>query len=164
MRKYLALFCGVGLLIVYALFMQSQIVIGQTGGTQNVTWTTNSPDITITGNSLQKTSGCDGCTSGATSQQSIAAGDGYVEFTAAETNTYRFCGLTNGNVNGDYNQIAFAIELTGGGTAEVRENNNYRSQTNYVTGDVFRVSIEGGVIKYYKNGVAFYTNSSPTIV
>src|SRR5262249_23023739 len=47
----------------------------------------------------------------------------------------------------------------GGAVAEIRENNNYRGETIYSTGTVFRIAVEGGVVKYYKDGSLFYTSS-----
>src|SRR5882724_10871113 len=57
--------------------------------TEGVFWT-STVNVTATGNSIQKTGGCDGCAdAGAVSLQSIASGDGYVEFTASELTTAR---------------------------------------------------------------------------
>ena len=52
---------------------------GGTGG--NVVWT--SPvNVTVSGNTITKNGGCNGCwDAGAVSQQTIASGDGAVEFT-----------------------------------------------------------------------------------
>ncbi|MBA2527001.1 MAG: hypothetical protein H0V18_14655 [Pyrinomonadaceae bacterium] len=55
--------------------------------------------------------------------------------------------------------IYFAISLSAGGYVEVRDNGNYRRDTPYRSGDVFRVAIEGGAVKYYKNGVLFHTST-----
>jgi hypothetical protein len=125
---------------------------------QNVTWT--SPvNVTATGNSLQKTSGCDGCDdAGAVSQQQIISGNGYVEFTASETVSTRFVGLTNVGTGTSAAGVNFAILLEPG-WAEVRENGAFRTNTPLAVGDVFRVSIESGVVKYYQNGTLFYTST-----
>ena len=62
---------------------------------ENVSWT-NPINVTATGNSIQKTSGCDGCEdAGAVSQQQIGSGNGYMEFTVSETNLVRYVGLNN---------------------------------------------------------------------
>jgi purple acid phosphatase-like protein len=128
------------------------------GSTQNVVWA-NSVNCTVSGNSLQKTSGRDDSPdAGAISQQQIASGDGYVEFTAGATGKIRFCGLTHSVSGTDYSAIDFAIKLNDSGVAEVRENNAYLSETTYSSSDVFRIAIQGGVVKYYKNGSVFYTS------
>jgi hypothetical protein len=132
---------------------------GGGGSRQNVTWTAV-VNCAVAGNSLQKNGGFeDTPDAGARSQQSIASGDGYVEFTAAETNRTRFCGLTRVAQGHSYEAIDFAIKVTDVGVAEVRENNLYQREITYRGGDVFRVAVESGVVKYYKNGVVFYTST-----
>ncbi|MFL6259031.1 MAG: hypothetical protein ACJ76Y_04905 [Thermoanaerobaculia bacterium] len=128
----------------------------------SVTWT-SLVNATASGGSLQKSGGCDGCAdAGAISQQQIASGDGAVSFTATETSTIRYVGLSHGNTDTGVADIDFAIRL-GPGYAEVRENNVYRADTPIAAGDRFKVAVEGGVVKYYKNGVLFYTSTvAPT--
>lgn len=131
---------------------------GGGGSTQNVVWTSVT-NCVVSGNSLQKTSGRDDeSDAGAVSQQQLVSGDGYFEFTAGVTGKIRFCGLTHSVSGTEYTAIDFAIKLTEFGVAEVRENNLYKIDTTYTGSDVFRVSIEGGVVKYYKNGAVFYTS------
>src|SRR5947207_4894301 len=64
---------------------------------QNVNWTNVASTITVTGNSIQKTSGTNAWDSGAVSTQTIASGNGYVDFVPGETGTWRMCGLGNGD-------------------------------------------------------------------
>jgi hypothetical protein len=129
------------------------------GSTQNVVWASR-VNCTATGNSLQKTSGRDDTAdAGALSQQQIASGDGYVEFIAGATGKIRFCGLTHSASGTDYSAIDFAIKLNDSGVAEIRENNAYKDETSYTASDVFRVAIQGGVVKYFKNGAVFYTST-----
>ncbi|MBI3621533.1 MAG: hypothetical protein HY208_05025 [Nitrospirae bacterium] len=130
--------------------------------TQNVIWT-SLVNVAATGNSLQKTGGCDGCPdAGAVSQQQITSGNGSMEFTASETTALRLAGLSNGNPGTTGNEIDFAVRLNSG-TAEVRENGVYRTETAFVSGDVFRVAVESGVVKYYKNGGLFYTSTAAPV-
>ena len=126
------------------------------GGTlQNVIWT-SLVNVTASGNSLQKTSGCDGCLdAGAVSTQQIYSGNGYVKFTASETDALRYIGLSRGNAGTGVRGILFAIRLQSG-IAEVRESSIYRADTTFVPGDRFRINVESGVVKYYKNGALFY--------
>lgn len=131
---------------------------GGGGATENVVWT-GAVNCTATGNSLQKTSGLgDTPDAAGTSQQQIASGDGYLEFTAGATGKIRFCGLTHSPSGTDFYAIDFALKLTETGVAEIRENNSYQGETTYTGGDVFRIAIQGGVVKYYKNGAVFYTS------
>ena len=130
---------------------------------QNVIWTAL-VNATASGNSVQKTSGCDGCDdAGAISQQRIAAGSGYLEFTASETSGNRVIGLSHGNTNSSRTDIDFGIQMwhvAPPGNLEVREKGVYKIGTTYVTGDVFRIAVESGVVKYYKNGTVFYTSAA----
>ncbi len=131
---------------------------GGGGSAQNVVWTSVT-NCVVSGNSLLKTAGRDDeSDAGAISQQQLVSGDGYFEFTSGVTGKIRFVGLTHSVDGTEYEAIDFAIKLTEFGVAEVRENNAYKIDTTYTGSDVFRVSIEGGVVKYYKNGVVFYTS------
>ncbi|HEY3303141.1 MAG TPA: Ig-like domain-containing protein [Candidatus Binatia bacterium] len=130
-----------------------------------VTWT-NLVNATATANSLKES--CGGCgNSGAQSLQSIPSGNGYVEFTASETTTQRAVGLSRGNTDTSRADIDFAIALWNGspsGYVEIYENGVYKfGSVSYVPGDVFRVAVASGVVKYSKNGSVFYTSAkAPT--
>ena len=135
------------------------VTVSNTSGPMPVTWTSLAK-VTVTGTTLKKTSGCDGCQdAGAISAQAIASGNGYVELTASETTTHRVIGLSRGNTDTTRADIDFGLNFWNGGTVDVRENGVYRRETSYVTGDVFRIAVESGVVNYYKNGVRFYTST-----
>ena len=116
---------------------------------------------TATGSTLKKTAGCDGCEdAGAFSTQALASGNGYLEVTASETTTQRLVGLSRGNTDTTGDDIDFAFQFWPGGTADVRENGLYRNaETSYAPGDKFRIAVASGVVRYYKNGVLFYTST-----
>ncbi len=125
---------------------------------QNITWA-RLVRCSATGGSLQKIAGRDDTPdAGASSEQSITSGGGFVEFTAVETNRTRYCGLARNSSGTDYSTIDFAIKLTATGVAEVRENGAYAGEIKYQSNDVFRIAIEDGQVKYYKNGELFYTS------
>jgi hypothetical protein len=131
---------------------------GGTAVLQSVIWS-NVVNCQVAGSSLQKVSGYDGVDdAGGTSQQQIAAGDGYAEFEAAEVNTLRAAGLSHGSAGTAYAEIDFGIRLQSG-VAEILENGVYRTETPFLAGDVFRVAVESGVVKYFKNGSVFYVSS-----
>ena len=112
-------------------------------------------------NALRKTSGCDGCDdAGAVSQQQIASGDGYVEFSTSEADTLRAVGLSHGSATTAADEIDYAIRLQLG-LADVYERGVYRAGSGFIAGDVFRVAVEGGVVNYYKNGGRLYTSAVP---
>src|ERR1044072_4750501 len=147
-----------GSLLIAALILSPAFIrtsSGQSadGSRQGIVWT-NTINCTATGNSLQKTAGRDDTSdAGARSLQSITPGDAYIEFTVAESNQTLFCGLTHSAIGTDCFEIDFAIKLTNFNIAEVRENNNYRTDVPYKTGDVFRIADESSVVRYYKNDV-----------
>ena len=63
--------------------------------------------------------------------QSIASGDGYLEFTVSQIDKLGFCGLARTPAGIDFNALDFAVKLTGRAVVEVRENNVYKSETGY---------------------------------
>jgi hypothetical protein len=133
---------------------------GGGSGLQAVVWT-SIVNATATGNSLQKTSGCDGCANaGAVSQQQIASGNGYVEVTVSEPGTNRLIGLSNGNSGESIPDIDFALHLDQG-TAMIKESGAYKGDTTIVTGDVLRVAVENGQVQYRKNGVTIARTGVP---
>lgn len=134
----------------------------QSATLENVVWTVP-VNVTVSGNSIQKNSGCDGCgDSGAISSQQVTTGDGYVEFTVPNTGKQLYVGLSNGNTNTSEADIDFAINTTGpGSTAAAYENDVYKADTGTAisAGDSLRVSIQGGLVTYSRNGVVFYTST-----
>src|SRR5205807_1768636 len=121
---------------------------------------TNVVGVSTSGNSLTKTAPDGWGNAGASSIPTIPFGDGYVEFSATETNKDRMCGLSNGDTNQNYSEIKFALDLAPGGVAWVFESGISRGvYVTYQSGDRFRVAVEGGVVKYRKNGTLFYTSN-----
>jgi hypothetical protein len=121
---------------------------------QSVVWT-NIVNATVTGDVLRKTGGCDGCAdAGAASQQVISAGNGYIQFTVGEGNTFWLAGLSSGNPGTSFAEIDYAFRFNGAGGADVWENGVYQSggDTPYAVGDVFRISVVGGKVQYSRNG------------
>lgn len=128
----------------------------------NVSWT-NASGVSISQNNLRKTT-TTGWNAGASSAESIRAGDGYAEFTATETNTHRMFGLNNSDTGVGYTEIDYAIHLNNLGGVAIFESGISRGLVgSYLPGDRFRVAVKGGVVSYLKNGKVFYTSgSAPT--
>ncbi len=124
---------------------------------------TNASGVSTSGNSLVKT-GSAGWNAGAASTASFASGEGFVEFSAVETNTNRMCGLGHDDTGYDDADIDFAIRVTDTASVQVYESGTLRgSFGTYAPGDRFRVEVQAGTVKYRKNGVVFYTSAvSPT--
>jgi hypothetical protein len=116
--------------------------------------------VTASAGSLQKT-GAAGWNAGAASTQALAAGDGYVETTVAETNTYRLIGFSNGDSTTSYEDVDFAMYPGGDGTLYVFERGVHRATVGlYAAGDRLRVSVDGGVVRYLRNGRVLYTSAT----
>ena len=144
-------------LALFVAALMAVFVLVADADDQQVVWT-NLVNVSIdsTGTVLQKTSGCDGCDdAGATSQQELSAGDGYVEFTVGEDDTFWMAGLGRGNDGTGYPDIDFAFRFNGGGWADVLENGIYKpgGDTPYAAGDVFRVAVVNGRVQYSRNGM-----------
>jgi hypothetical protein len=118
-----------------------------------------SMNVTVTGSSLQKTSGCNRCAdAGAVSEQRITTGNGAVQFTAMESNTARAIGLSTGNAGTGPDEIRFSMRLQSG-RAEIRESGLSRGNVRFVPGDSFEIGLENSVIRYFKNGTLIYTST-----
>ncbi len=129
------------------------------GNGKAILWT-NRVNATATGGTLRKTGGCDGCADGgAVSAQRIDKGGGTMQFTASDTNTLRYVGLSTGTKVTSAAQLRFAIGLRPGGIAEVRESGTYRANTRFAAGDVFTLSVKGGAVFYYRNGALFHRSA-----
>jgi hypothetical protein len=126
---------------------------------QGVSWT-NQSNVAVRGSGLQKTSGCEGCDdAGAISRQMIGSGDGYVEFKVGEDYTFWLAGLSQRDGNTRFGNIDFAIRFNGNEWADILEDGQYvGGDTDYRAGDVFRVEVVGGRVRYLKNGQVMYVS------
>ncbi|MGH8369509.1 MAG: hypothetical protein ACRESC_00885, partial [Gammaproteobacteria bacterium] len=114
--------------------------------------------LTVTGNSLQKTGGCGGCEDAVANSQQQIGSDGYLEFTASETNNLRAAGLGSVGIPQPVDSMPYVIGLQAG-DAEVLEYGAYETDVPFASGDVFRITVKAGVVTYSKNGTVFYTSS-----
>jgi hypothetical protein len=116
-------------------------------------------NATVSGSSLDKSGGCDGCAdAGASSSQSIASGLGYVEFVVSSTARQYAVGLSTGDSDTSEADIDFALKLWPGGAAEVRLNGKFQNaETRVAVGDILRIAVTApNVVTFSKNGVAFH--------
>lgn len=130
-------------------------------GTQAVSWT-RIRNAQVSGGSIFKSGGCDGCPdAGASSSQTIASGLGFVEFTVGVTTATQVIGLSNGDSDLSEEEIDFALKLWPGGGAEVRLRGVYQgAETRAAVGDVFRIAVTGtNAVTFSRNGVPFHSVS-----
>ncbi len=75
-------------------------------------------------------------------------------------------GLSNGDSDQSYADIDFAFYTypPTGRICIFESGVNRGSYDDYAEGDTLRISLEGGTVKYYRNGVLLYTSSDiPTL-
>jgi alpha-tubulin suppressor-like RCC1 family protein len=125
---------------------------------ETLVWT-GATGVSVNGAGLVKTSG-DGWNANASSTQAITQLDGWMEFTAIETNTRRVAGLKTAGSASDYTNIDFAIDLGSSGVVTIWELGTSRGTFgSYASGDRLRVEIQDGVVLYRKNGTLLYTST-----
>ena len=144
--------------VITAGLLASQTI----GASSAVTWT-GLVNALVTTDVLEKTSGCDGCfDAGAVSTQQISAGDGYAEFSIASPHTLFVAGLNHGDAGTGYADIDFAFRFNGAGQADVLFNGTYAGgDTAYEAGDVFRIDINGGTVRFSRNGAVLLQRTRP---
>jgi hypothetical protein len=70
-------------------------------------------------------------------------------------------GLSNGNTDQNYTDVDFAIYAATSGVLYVYEKGLSKGAFgSYATGDVLRVAVEGGVVRYRRNGTLLYTSTA----
>jgi hypothetical protein len=129
-----------------------------------VTWT-NMVNVSRVGTKLTKTYGQSWGEAGANSVQTIVSGDGFAQFTTDETEmagvaSPKAFGLTSDPAGNQWYTIDYAILLThAAGTLtpviEIRENGGSSWVSNngtWTPGDVFRIEIVAGEVRYLRNG------------
>jgi PKD repeat protein len=129
---------------------------------RNVVWT-QAWQASPSGNNLTKTASTDAWDAGASSLRAIGQGDGFQEFTLAETWAWRVIGFTANDVDQSATSIPIGIRAEPANVLRVVENNAVVWSGAYATGDRIRIGVEGGVIRYRKNGLLFYQSTlTPT--
>jgi len=126
----------------------------------------NHVNVTATGSTLTKTGGTNNVwNAGSFSVQSIPTNtNGFVEFTAGETNSNKAMGLSATNTNEYFNTINYALLADATGKLNVYENGVSKASAvaSYVTTDILRVERTGTSIVYKKNGSILYTSATPS--
>ena len=138
------------------------VTVGSGGGTSgNVVWA-SAVNVAVSGNTITKNAGCSGCwDAGAISQQTVASGDASVQFTIS-SGAVGAVGLSTGNAGTDANEIKFALRFFPT-YVEVRESGAWKDSWPIAAGDVHKIAVESGVVKYFQNGAVQYTSAlAPT--
>jgi len=91
-----------------------------------------------------------------------------MEFTTAEANTAKICGLGNGDNGQGEGDVDFGFDLMKNGKVRIRL--GLALKTNPATGtkiwgtyaanDLFKVAVESARVKFYKNGTLIYSTTT----
>lgn len=129
-----------------------------------VEWT-HTVHTTASGAAIQKTGGCNGCPdAGATSLQMLEADSGWIEFTPTAGGRLLVGLGASQSPSTDPALIDFAFSFWPDGGWDIRERNLYRTEGTFAAGDTFRIAVEVGRVKYYRNAALIYTSkTSPSL-
>lgn len=117
------------------------------------TWA-NTVNVTANANSIQKTSGGTAWNAGAISSTQLTAGDGAAQIQVNSAVGYRLFGLSNGDPDQGYATIKYGLDLVDGGALYVFEAGMNRGQFGtYAAGDLLKVELSGGVVRYSRKPV-----------
>lgn len=126
-----------------------------------VTWVNTNASETVVGNRITRTAAGTGffVTGGSSSENITTGNSGYAYFTCDDlTGTFiAGLGLTFGLAASN---VDFGFYLLGSGTLQTVEGGiGTNVSGGYIVGTVLKVSIEAGVVKYYKDGTLIRTSS-----
>jgi cysteine-rich repeat protein len=125
---------------------------GETGYWQNVV------GVAVNGTSLTKTT-TTGWNAGASSIATLPW-NGRLEFSTNEATRAKAAGLSNGDANRNYTDIDYAIYLSSVGRVQIYEQGALRGTFgSYAPGDLFRVEVTDGNVRYFRNGSLLYAST-----
>ena len=110
---------------------------------------------------LTKIAGCDGCPdAGAISQHQLPAGEGSVEFTPAPGHRL-YAGLADAATTlPSPASLPYAFSFWADGGWDVRERGLYKAEGQLTAGDMFRITMTAGTVRYFRNDQLVYTSLS----
>lgn len=114
---------------------------------------------TVGSGSITKSAGCNDCPDSGGISTTPLTGDGFVEFAPAAGHRI-LAGLGSDLTAATGLTTEFAFSFWPGGMWEIRESGTYRKDGTFAAGDRFRIVIEGGVVKYQRNGITVYTSAT----
>lgn len=122
-----------------------------------VTWVNLVGVEVIEGGNLRKTAANAWDNGGATSKETIESGNGWVEMKAVQMD-FKMFGLSNGNSDSHYGDIDYAIYTDMQNLLIYEKGAHIATVGTHTIGDVLKVAVENGVVKYYKNSELLYTS------
>jgi hypothetical protein len=137
---------------------------------EDVVWR-NTTKVSVTANSLQSNTITNSWDAGAYSVNEVKNNGWATTDINTIPNEERIFGLSDYPASPgapSFSRVKFGFYLGSGATPVfgIVESGNWRvgATTNYTTGDIFKISVEKNVIKYYKNSTLVYqSNTAPTL-
>lgn len=148
---------------IFLLLAISMVIKAQPTSPYSINWV-NQTGVSANGVILIRTTATGSWNAGAISSNLLLSNtDGWMEFTAVRGADYMLGFAANNVFN--YAEYAHSIHIDDNtNTATAREGGNDVSLGAFQTGDVFRISREGNVVKFYKNGEVVRTvGTSPAL-
>lgn len=125
----------------------------------------NTTNLTTTGNELNPTVFTNAWGAvGASSVETVASGDCSMEYVIPSFPGYVMCGLSVGDANQNYAEIDFCFYTYPSLNLILMYENgtSVGSYFAYETGKVLKIAVEGGVVKYYYDGILKRTGGAPS--
>lgn len=124
----------------------------------------NPGQYAVNSNTILKNASISAWDAGATSTDTLQSGNGSVQVTADTTNYGRIFGLNNNETSVSKSDVAYGLQLESNGLLYIYENSSWKATLSaYTVGDVLKVAVENGIVKYYQNNTLLYTSkTAPT--
>ncbi len=132
----------------------TQSISGYAYAEEDIEWeVTSLENVEADGNSIIKVQSNNNWNGGAASRNRVFQG-GYFEFSTAENNKRKMVGLSTSNTSSNQSSIDYAFYLESNGNVRIFESGSQRGFFGtYAAGDLFRVSLENSLVRYFRNGV-----------
>lgn len=115
-----------------------------------------------TGSGIKKTSGCSDCSDAGAISTAQLTTDGFTEFSPIHGQRV-VAGLGSDLSAATAWTMDYAFSFWPGGTWEIREKGLYRAEGQLAAGDRFRISVQGGKVRYQRNGVTVHESGATAV-
>ncbi len=147
-------------------YITNQRITGCKEAYENVVWQ-NVKGLMVYEKSLQKVQGENNWNIGSASSANTVNESGYMRFTASETVTNRYIGLSSQDLGEDVFTIEYSFFLNNNSKFQIYESGVPKAVSflDYEVGDQFKITIESSVVKYYHDGSLLYISTKlPTSI
>ncbi|MTI20781.1 T9SS type A sorting domain-containing protein [Fulvivirga sp. RKSG066] len=123
-------------------------------------------NIETSGNDIIKEQGGNNNWNAGVASLNSVKNNGYMEFVVGDQSDDKIVGLSSTNADAGFNSIEYGFDLESNRNVKIYESGTQREGTfgSYSIGDVFRISVEEGVVNYYWNGNLLYVSTTVPIL